>query len=107
MEKLVYIADPEVLAIPIVECGEPLVGIRDHKDLQYGSPPENEFTKDEHTEGKFAPFRTKAGHVSKELKSHRHPKLIAIDKQPNHNVMQFLLFGETDCLSSQAFNSSP
>lgn len=48
-KKIIYIADTEILAIPIKECGEPLVNIKNTGDLAYGPPPENEFTKDDYT----------------------------------------------------------
>lgn len=49
MKKIIYIADPEILAIPIVECHEPLVDIKDHSELQYGPVPECEWTADCYT----------------------------------------------------------
>lgn len=44
MNKIVYIADPEILAIPIIECNEPLVDLKNQNQLRYGTPPENELT---------------------------------------------------------------
>lgn len=44
MEKIIYIADPEILAIPVVECHEPLVDAKDSDVLLYGPPPECELT---------------------------------------------------------------
>lgn len=44
MNKITYITNPEVLAIPIIECHEPLIDIKDYKELQYGQPPECELT---------------------------------------------------------------
>jgi zinc D-Ala-D-Ala dipeptidase len=44
MKKILYIADPEILAVPIVECEEPLIDIKDHDELRYGPPPECELT---------------------------------------------------------------
>lgn len=38
--NIVYIADPEVLAIPIEECKEPMIDARQYDDLWYGPPPE-------------------------------------------------------------------
>ncbi len=49
MQKIIYIADPEILAIPIVECNEPLIEIKNHYELQYGPPPECELTTDCYT----------------------------------------------------------
>lgn len=50
MKKILYIADPEILAIPISECNEPLVDAKDSDELLYGPPPESELT---------APYYTK------------------------------------------------
>lgn len=44
LDKIIYIADPEILAITIEECGEPLVDLKDQAQIQYGPVPENEFT---------------------------------------------------------------
>lgn len=44
MNKIIYIADPEILAIDIVECHEALIDIRNYKDILYGPPPECELT---------------------------------------------------------------
>lgn len=41
---IIYITDPKILAVPIVECGEPLVDIKNYSDLLYGPPPECELT---------------------------------------------------------------
>jgi len=38
--KIVYIADPEILAIAIDENNEPLVDIKELNSLKYGPPPE-------------------------------------------------------------------
>ncbi len=46
---IVYIADPEVLAIPIIECNEPLIDLKNQQQLRYGPPPENELTTDCYT----------------------------------------------------------
>ena len=45
MEQIVYITDPKVLAIPIIECNDPLLDIKDFSELCYGEPPECELTK--------------------------------------------------------------
>lgn len=44
MKKIVYIADPEILSIPISECNERLIDVKNLNDLIYGSPPECELT---------------------------------------------------------------
>lgn len=49
MKKIVYIADPQVLAIPIIECNEPLVDLKNQQQLRYGTPPENELTINDYT----------------------------------------------------------
>ena len=43
------IADPLVLSIPIRECGEPLIDLRDQTILQFGPPPECEATQNSYT----------------------------------------------------------
>lgn len=49
MKRIVYIADPEVLAIPIVESNEKLIDIKKQPALQFGPPPECEETADSYT----------------------------------------------------------
>lgn len=49
LKKIIYIADPEVLAIPILESHEPLIDIRYCDGLLYGPPPECELTKECYT----------------------------------------------------------
>ena len=44
MKKITYIADSQVLAIPTIECNEPLIDTKDYKKLYYGEPPECELT---------------------------------------------------------------
>lgn len=44
MKKIIYIADPEIQAIPINECHEPLVDLKNYKELLFGPPPESELT---------------------------------------------------------------
>lgn len=39
----------EILNIPIVECHEPLVDLKDQQVLAYGPPPENPFTAPDYT----------------------------------------------------------
>lgn len=56
-KKIVYIADPEVLAVPIQECGEPLVDASMHTELEYGPPPECELTADCYTKMRATVFR--------------------------------------------------
>jgi D-alanyl-D-alanine dipeptidase len=46
---IIQIADPEVLAIPIKECHEPLVDLRSQEILAFGPPPECEATKECYT----------------------------------------------------------
>jgi hypothetical protein len=33
MKKILYIADPEILAIPITECHQPLIGIKTQEEI--------------------------------------------------------------------------
>lgn len=49
MSKIIYIADPEILAIPIKECDEPLIDIKNVTQLPYGPPPECELTANDYT----------------------------------------------------------
>ena len=49
MKKIVYIADPEILAIPVVDCHEPLIDIKNQQELRYGPPPECELTAEDYT----------------------------------------------------------
>lgn len=49
MKQITYITAPEVLAIPIIECHDPLIDIKDYHTLQYGDPPECELTKECYT----------------------------------------------------------
>lgn len=44
MNKIIYIADPEIVSIPISECGEPLIDVKNSHELLYGTPPECELT---------------------------------------------------------------
>lgn len=57
MQKHIYIADPEILLIPIKECGEPLIDIKNYNDLRFGDVPENEFTKDCYTKIRESVFK--------------------------------------------------
>jgi D-alanyl-D-alanine dipeptidase len=41
MNKITYITDAKVLAIPIIECNEALIDIKNYNELKYG-PPESE-----------------------------------------------------------------
>lgn len=56
-KKIVYIADPEILAIPIQECFEPLVDARMHTELDFGPPPESELTAECYTKMRATIFR--------------------------------------------------
>jgi D-alanyl-D-alanine dipeptidase len=49
MKKIIYIADPEIIAIPINECHEPLIDLKEQQTLQFGPPPESELTADDYT----------------------------------------------------------
>ena len=56
MTKFRYITDPAVLAIPIVDCHEPLIDIKNTVELQYGPPPECDLTKDDYTKMRLSVF---------------------------------------------------
>lgn len=47
--KTIYIADPEILQVPIVESHETLIDLKDQTILKYGPPPENEWTAPDYT----------------------------------------------------------
>ncbi len=49
MSKLLYITDSKILAIPITECHEPLINLKEHQNIQYGTPPECELTAQDYT----------------------------------------------------------
>jgi len=49
MERIIYIADPEILAIPVHECHERFIDIKTCDDLAYGPPPETERTEPDYT----------------------------------------------------------
>jgi D-alanyl-D-alanine dipeptidase len=44
-----YIADAEILVVPIQECSESLIDLKSQTALAYGSPPENEHTALDYT----------------------------------------------------------
>jgi len=48
-KKIVYIADPEIIAIPIKECHEPLLDLKNQSTVLYGPPPECEATAPDYT----------------------------------------------------------
>lgn len=39
MKEIILITDPKVLSIPIMECHEPLIDLKDQQALLYGPPP--------------------------------------------------------------------
>lgn len=49
MNKFLYISNPAILAIPIVESQEPLIDIKNRSELLYGPAPECELTKNCYT----------------------------------------------------------
>jgi D-alanyl-D-alanine dipeptidase len=49
MKKIIYLADPEIIAIPIVECHESLINLKNQQELQYGLPAECELTAECYT----------------------------------------------------------
>jgi D-alanyl-D-alanine dipeptidase len=50
LSKIQYIADSEILAIPIVECHEPMIDLKSQHELVYGPPPENPLTEPDYTQ---------------------------------------------------------
>lgn len=57
MSKILNVADPQVLVIPIKECQESLVDIRDRQELQYGEPPESPLTAECYTKLRATVFK--------------------------------------------------
>jgi D-alanyl-D-alanine dipeptidase len=49
MKQIIYITDPRILAIPIIECHEPLLDIKHDHRLQYGEAPECEISREDYT----------------------------------------------------------
>lgn len=47
--NIIYIASAEILAIPVKECGEALVDVKDSNVIQYGPPPECPLTANYYT----------------------------------------------------------
>lgn len=56
MTKIFYIADPEILNVPIKECHEPLINIKNHSELAYGPPPECAATAPDYTKMRQSVF---------------------------------------------------
>ena len=46
---MIFITDPEILAVSIVECHEPLIDLKIDQRVTYGPPPECEETRDDYT----------------------------------------------------------
>lgn len=49
MEKIIFITDPAVLAIPIEECFEAMIDVKKQDVLAFGPPPECEATQNDYT----------------------------------------------------------
>ncbi len=49
MKKIIYISDPEILAIPIMECHEEMVDLKNQEELKFGPPPETPLTAPHYT----------------------------------------------------------
>lgn len=49
MNKITYIADAKILALPIKECNEVLIDIKNYNKLRYGPPPECALTAECYT----------------------------------------------------------
>ncbi|CAN5307315.1 hypothetical protein BH10PSE19_BH10PSE19_10720 [soil metagenome] len=56
MNPIIYITDTKVLEIPIIECHDALIDIKDDKRLRYGPPPECELTAECYTKIRKAVF---------------------------------------------------
>lgn len=66
MKGMVYITDARVLAVPIVECDEPLIDIKLRKEISYGPAPECEWTSQDYTQIRESVFE-KLCQAQKEL----------------------------------------
>lgn len=49
LKKIIYIADPEILAIPIIESHEEMLDLKKQNELQFGPPPETPLTEPHYT----------------------------------------------------------
>ncbi len=49
MKTVIYIADPEIIAIPIIECHEAMIDLKEQTEIQYGPPPETPLTEPHYT----------------------------------------------------------
>ncbi len=57
MNNKLYIADPEILSIPITECNEPVVDIKNYDDILFGTPPEHPSTEPDYTKIRESVYR--------------------------------------------------
>jgi len=73
-KPILYITDPKILAIPIIECYEPLIDIKDYQQLKYGDPPECELTKECYTKLRQSVFE-KLCHAQTDLPNGWHFRL--------------------------------
>ena len=49
MKKIIYLADPEIISIPILECQEVMLDLKNQGELQFGPPPETPLTEPHYT----------------------------------------------------------
>jgi D-alanyl-D-alanine dipeptidase len=49
MDDVIFIANQEIVNIPIIECGESLIDIKNSHEIQYGAVPECELTQNDYT----------------------------------------------------------
>src|SRR3990167_8962867 len=57
MKKIIYIADPEILSVPIRECGEPLIDLKNQTEILFGPTPECDLTKNDYTKIRKSVFQ--------------------------------------------------
>ena len=57
MNRIIYIADPEILAIPVQECNEAFIDVKEKTEILYGPIPECEATKDCYTKMRTTVFQ--------------------------------------------------
>ena len=57
MNNNLYIADPEILNIPSIECNEPVIDIKHYNDILFGTPPEHPSTEPDYIKIRESVYR--------------------------------------------------
>jgi len=74
MNKIIYIADPEILSIPIRENNEPLVDLKDQTQLLFAESPEGDLSENCYTKLRKSVFE-KLCKAQKDLPKRNLPSL--------------------------------